>query len=373
MKLRPYQEKALDEIRAHYGNGVKKVLLKLATGGGKTLCFCTILKSVHAKGLKGIMVVRGKALVDQASDRLSRENVPHGVHMANHWRRMPDEPIQVCSVDTLFRRKIVPKAHLVVVDECFPPDVEILTNKGFKRFDALDKSELIAQVNQNNMKMDFAKPTRWIANEVEDINMLNLSSNKKIDISMTENHEILYEDQGITKKQTAKNFIFGTKNIWSSVMATGEDTELTNYEKLMIMYQADGNNHCIGKMYFTFSKERKIKDFEILMKNGKFQYKEISGKEANRNRNKKRRFSVCHIGNKSKFIGDHIKLDNLSENKCKKIIDYMVKWDGSIISENVFYYSSVIKENTDFYAAIAVMAGYHTNQVVQIDGRKDSF
>jgi DNA repair protein RadD len=118
MKLRPYQEQALNEIRAHYANGRKKVLLKLPTGSGKTLIFCTVLKSVHAKGHKAIMVVRGKALVDQASQRLEREGVPHGVQQAGHWRAMPDEPIQICSIDTLYRRKIAPDAHLIVIDEC---------------------------------------------------------------------------------------------------------------------------------------------------------------------------------------------------------------------------------------------------------------
>ena len=118
MKLRPYQDQALNEIRAHYALGRKKVLLKLPTGAGKTLIFCKVLKSVHAKGLKAIMVVRGKALVDQASQRLEREGVPHGVQQAGHWRAMPDEAIQICSIDTLYRRKIIPDAHLIVIDEC---------------------------------------------------------------------------------------------------------------------------------------------------------------------------------------------------------------------------------------------------------------
>ena len=115
--LRPYQEKALDEIRGCYRDGIKKVLLHLATGAGKTAIFCEILKSAKAKGTKAIMVVRGKALVDQASLRLTHMDVPHGVMQANHWRRMPDEPIQICSIDTLYRRRLIPPADLIVIDE----------------------------------------------------------------------------------------------------------------------------------------------------------------------------------------------------------------------------------------------------------------
>ncbi len=63
------------------------------------------------------MVVRGIHLIEQASKRLDREGVPHGVMQANHWRNFPSEPIQVCSIDTLYRRKLVPKADLIVIDE----------------------------------------------------------------------------------------------------------------------------------------------------------------------------------------------------------------------------------------------------------------
>jgi superfamily II DNA or RNA helicase len=117
MKLRPYQLSALDAIRRHYGLGTKKVLLHLATGAGKTLIFCQILKAAYQKGTRCLMVVRGKQLVDQASRRLEAEGVPHGVMQADHWRRMPSELIQVCSIDTLYRRKLVPKADLIVIDE----------------------------------------------------------------------------------------------------------------------------------------------------------------------------------------------------------------------------------------------------------------
>jgi superfamily II DNA or RNA helicase len=117
VKLRPYQEKALEEIRAHYAAGTKKVLLHLPTGSGKTLCFSYILKSVHEKGNKAFMVVSGASLVDQASVRLDREQVPHGCIQAGHWRNFSDLPIQVCSIHTLYRRKILPEASLIVIDE----------------------------------------------------------------------------------------------------------------------------------------------------------------------------------------------------------------------------------------------------------------
>jgi superfamily II DNA or RNA helicase len=118
--LRPYQEKALDQIRRLYSTGTKHVLLHMATGAGKTVIFSTVMKGVQAKGNKCVLAVRGRELVDNASQRLLREGVEHGVMMANHKGWDPLLPIQVCSIDTLTARRNkmeLPKADLMVIDE----------------------------------------------------------------------------------------------------------------------------------------------------------------------------------------------------------------------------------------------------------------
>jgi superfamily II DNA or RNA helicase len=119
MKLRPYQQAGIEQIREHYRKGHKRVILHLATGGGKTVCFSYMLGQVAKQGKKAIMVVRGKELVDQASKRLFDCGIDnHGVLQGNHWNRKPNAPIQVCSIDTLRSRDILPDADLVVIDEC---------------------------------------------------------------------------------------------------------------------------------------------------------------------------------------------------------------------------------------------------------------
>ena len=42
------------------------------------------------------------------------------------------------------------------------------------------------------------------------------------------------------------------------------ESELTPFEKLLIAFQADGSFHSSGRAYFSFSKERKIEDFQWL-------------------------------------------------------------------------------------------------------------
>lgn len=121
MKLRPYQVDAIKEIKAHYAAGTKKVLLHLMGGAGKTSVFCTILKGAYDKNKKAIIVVKSRKLVDQASQRLEREQVPHGVIMSGHWRDRPNSSIFVCSIDTLYSRRDklnLPEVDLIVIDEC---------------------------------------------------------------------------------------------------------------------------------------------------------------------------------------------------------------------------------------------------------------
>lgn len=130
MSLRPYQVQAIDEIREAYNKGARKVLLHLATGAGKTVIFCYILKKLHDQAVRAGMVVKGRKLVDQASKRLIREKVDHGVLMANHWNYRPYERIKVCSIDTIISRKIsLDDVEMIIIDEA-----HMATTEGYKNF-----------------------------------------------------------------------------------------------------------------------------------------------------------------------------------------------------------------------------------------------
>lgn len=114
--LRPYQARAALDIRLHARRGYGAIL-QMPTGAGKTAVFCEFLMTAHAKGKYAIMAVRGKALVHQASARLKREGVPHGVYQGANTANV-HEKILICSIDTLYSRKIAPAADLIVLDEC---------------------------------------------------------------------------------------------------------------------------------------------------------------------------------------------------------------------------------------------------------------
>lgn len=127
MSLRDYQHITVDQIREAIKAGYKRILVVKPTGAGKTVIFCHLIKEGLKKEKSSAMVVRGRKLVDQASKRLFREQVPHGVLMANHWNYRPQYSIQACSIDTIISRQIdLNRFSFIIVDEghLFGPDSE---------------------------------------------------------------------------------------------------------------------------------------------------------------------------------------------------------------------------------------------------------
>lgn len=109
--LRPYQDGALDKIRAEIAKALRKpeqprVLLVAPTGAGKTSIAAAMIDSAVRKAKRIWFVAHRKELIDQCSRRLDGQGVPHGVIMASHPRFLPHLPVQVCSVQTIAARDL---------------------------------------------------------------------------------------------------------------------------------------------------------------------------------------------------------------------------------------------------------------------------
>lgn len=76
-----------------------------------------------------------------------------------------------------------------VFDECFPPDVEILTHRGFIRFDELRGTDLVAEVN--NDTFDFVKPVRIIKRKHEG-ELIGTTIGLNAKLFTTPNHNMVY-------------------------------------------------------------------------------------------------------------------------------------------------------------------------------------
>ena len=117
MHLRPYQIQQVDRVRQSMRTN-RRVIMRLATGGGKTPTGAYIAQSAAAKGKRVYWLAHKDFLMEQASDKLKRFGVRHGILASG---RFPDprHNVLVCSLGVLRNRwQSLPMPDLVVTDEC---------------------------------------------------------------------------------------------------------------------------------------------------------------------------------------------------------------------------------------------------------------
>jgi DNA repair protein RadD len=117
MRLRGYQQQAIDDLRNAYRAGAKAPLLCLPTGGGKTIIFSAIAQSAVGRGRQVLILVHRRELLHQASRKLTDIGLNHGLIAAG----IPTsrQPVQVASVQTLVRRlsRLDWQPSLIIIDE----------------------------------------------------------------------------------------------------------------------------------------------------------------------------------------------------------------------------------------------------------------
>jgi len=116
MALRSYQELAITQLRGALALH-SRALLVMPTGSGKTVVFSEICRLADNKNRKVLILVHRRELVKQASDKLSKAGVEHGIIAAGF--KPSAHSVQVASVQTLARRlRTVPvDPDLIIIDE----------------------------------------------------------------------------------------------------------------------------------------------------------------------------------------------------------------------------------------------------------------
>src|SRR4051812_38626507 len=118
--LRPYQDRAIADLRAAYAAGRRAPCLVLPTGAGKTVVASTIIRSAVARGQRCLFLAHRRELIDQSVAKLEACGVTN-VRMirAQHDVGDPTAPVTVASVPTLTNwMDRLPIADLVLFDEC---------------------------------------------------------------------------------------------------------------------------------------------------------------------------------------------------------------------------------------------------------------
>lgn len=122
--LRPYQQKAVEDVRAQYCAGRKAPVLVMPTGAGKTQVAAWIIRSALERGNRTLFCAGRTELLDQTVDKLAGAGVTD-VRVIQAARDVgpPSAEVTVASVQTLTTKRWadrLPPAELLILDECFP-------------------------------------------------------------------------------------------------------------------------------------------------------------------------------------------------------------------------------------------------------------
>ena len=268
-------------------------------------------------------------------------------------------------------RPLIGKYKIFVLDECFVPETEILTNKGYKRFQDLDHTEKIAQYTDSG-NIEFVTPIRYIKQHYEG-DLECWQPRRGHLIKMTPNHQqpLLYNKSGEIKSKSICDIKFAQSNsLILSGRGVGSKNDLTPLDRLAVICQADGSiqyeRDNYNRWLLGFKKQRKIDRFLNIVKECGIEYNEVKTK-----RDGYRRFTLNLPKNITKTLTTYFDL-NFTYNGARLFIDEVKNWDGSV-TDKYIYYSSKIKDNVDFVSAIATLGGYSAKQKENIDNRNSKF
>ena len=365
--LYPYQEKAVEVAKQGlYG------ILQSKAGSGKTRMSLAMIREY---GRKTLFLTHTKDLLNQSKRAAEEFFDKNLLGTITEGRVNIGKGITFATVQTISKLDLSQYKNtwdVVIVDECFKGDTEVLTEKGFVRFDSLTGKEKIAQYNTDNT-VEFVEPTRHIKRYHKG-SMVKFTVKDGRDIYMTENHiqPMFYHRAGSIKRETISEVAFNHyKSLMVSGSGTGYDNLLTPMERLAIASQADGTiqRECSDHNSWTIQlkKERKISRFLWLMSQLDIKWHEIRA-----TRDGYRRFAYSTPKTITKLLSTTFDV-NMGLNRAKDFIREVCEWDGSATGRYDYYYSSIIKENSELVSAIAFLGGYQSSITVQHDARSENY
>ena len=104
MNLYPYQTNLQDALLRSFAAGHKHTVLQLATGGGKTVIFCSTIYRSITKGKKALIITDRTELLTQAGGTLSKFGLKAYKLDRNAKNPHSGDKLAVCMVETLSRR-----------------------------------------------------------------------------------------------------------------------------------------------------------------------------------------------------------------------------------------------------------------------------
>lgn len=364
--LYDYQKAAVNAVAAEqYG------ILQSPAGSGKTQMGIALVKQF---GKKALWLTHTLDLLRQSKERAEQYMDKRLIGTITEGKVNIGKGITFATIQTMCKLDLSQYRDVwdcIIVDECFKGDTEVLTDKGFLRFDALQGDEKIAQYTEDG-KIEFVEPISHIKRHHEGT-LVKFTVKDGRDVYMTENHiqPLFYPRVNTIKREPigGVSLCYG-KNLIVSGEGTGNNSPLTPLERIAIASQADGTIQRICVDHISWSiqlkKSRKIDRIRELAKQANIPFTEIKSRDGYR------RFMYQTPLTISKDLTTTFDT-NMGKNRAEDFIREICEWDGSTLGRYDYYYSSKVKKNAEFVSVIAFLGGYTSSLTVQHDGRSENY
>ena len=246
---------------------------------------------------------------------------------------------------------------------CFPGEVEVLTDRGWMRWDELYRSAdrdsiKLAQWDVDTREITFDIPETYV--HFDDAQCIRIHSDKQVDIVCTPDHRFTVYDRkkrNIHREMTAE--ILPSKPDWLLPQAGHVKKDGISYSPsqavLICALQADGSFVKFGGIDWAFDKKRKVDRLVDALTELGIKHRVSESDEHGRHRTR------IYVGKHDvpewlwdkKFFGDWLLA--CDSDTIGLFCSEVWLWDGC--STRLSMYASAIKKNTDFVQIICLLCG----------------
>lgn len=254
--------------------------------------------------------------------------------------------------------------------KCYDGQTEILTEKGWQRFDALERNVKVAQWDKG--MVSFVQPSAYVDQPYE--GKIWHLQNQSTNLFVTPDHKMVYRPKGSDDLKICQvQDLPPTGSIpHTGTKETGDFFVAVPMVQLLVATQADGSWVKTKEgvwLDFGFTKERKIERLTNILDGMNIQYnRTLCGKKSPYTRI---RVLPCSetalvfslLGDEKQFSP---RLLDLPLDARRAFLDELPLWDGTKGKEHTNY-NSTVEHNADLVQAIAVISGraarksFHTN------------
>jgi hypothetical protein len=251
-----------------------------------------------------------------------------------------------------------PGHKLVTFDICYTSDTEVLTDRGFLRFNEVTTYDKVAAVSPTNLKLAWEHPKRIIWKKYK--GPVHTFSNQRGALTVTEGHTMLWAGQqsiprfaslrAVTKAEQG----IPSKTQCSIFVTADEQTKSKHTEHdiwMSTLVQADSFEVKPSKFQVEVSRPAKVKKVEELL-GCPGDVRQMRGRQTL----VPYRFPLFRYES-SLLKGKTLNLESLGSDKASILFDALTFWDGSA-RRNQLYWRSTDKLSFDQIALYFARSGY---------------